>query len=181
MKTVQKRWWSVGTSGSRIQQCSALNTIHVNCNHRIHHSFSLYARCGHQLVSRYRFVADRCMMSSATDLAARSAFALSNAVSTSCTIETQLFQTQFLPGVSNCHKLVTIYSSVVSCVTVNKSSLFWRCFVYMKRFFAIAEFSTLLPCNIRAAHNGVDFLPTFQKLLSTVGSPSPASLFLLSS
>ena len=88
-----KRSRSVGTSGSRIQQCSALNTIHVNCHHRIHHSYSLYARCGHQLVSRCRFVTGRCMMCLAADLVARRAFALSCAVSTSCRIKTQLFQT----------------------------------------------------------------------------------------
>ena len=116
-------------SGSRIQQCSTLNTIHVNCNHRIHHSFPFYARCGHQLVSRCMFVTDRCMMSSAADLAARTAFALRSAVSTSCAIKTQLFQTELLPAVSNCHELVTIYSFVVSCVTIDTPSLCWRCFV----------------------------------------------------
>ena len=77
-------------------------------------------------------------------------------------LNTQLFQTQLLPAVSDCHKLVIIYSSVVSCVTVDTPTLCWRCFVCVKCFFAIEEFSTLLPCIIRAAHDGVDFLPTFQ-------------------
>ena len=44
---------------------------------------------------------------------------------------------------SDCHKLVTIHSSGVSCVTVDTPSLWWRCFVWTKCFFLSFIYSSL--------------------------------------